>query len=92
MTETLESTKRRTERKVRKRNDCLKKQKELQKEREREREGGHFYALSILVLYGVNGGGARFYIARGSSVRNNCTLKTFLENAILFDRFVSSTN
>lgn len=89
MKETLENRKRRTKRKVRKRNDCLNKEKKIT---EREREGGgermgHFYALSILVDR-VNGGGARFYVARGSSVRNNCTLKTFLEN----DRFVSSIN
>lgn len=38
MTETLESRKRRAERKVRKGNDCLKKQKELQREREREQD------------------------------------------------------
>lgn len=82
MKETLENRKRRTKRKVRKRNDCLNKEKKIT---ERERGGvrmGHFYALSILVDR-VNGGGARFYVARGSSVRNNCTLKTFLENVIL---------
>lgn len=69
MTETLESRKRRTKRKVRKRNDCLKKEKELQRERGGERMG-HFYALSILVDR-VNGGGARFYVPRGSSVRKH---------------------
>lgn len=83
MKETLENRKRRTKTKVRKRNDCLNKEKKIT---EREREGGermgHFYALSILVDR-VNGGGVRFYVARGSSVRNNCTLKTFLENVIL---------
>ena len=82
MKETLENRKRRTKTKVRKRNDCLNKEK---KSTERERGGvrmGHFYALSILVDR-VNGRGARFYVARGSSVRNNCTLKTFLENVIL---------
>lgn len=82
MKETLENRKRRTKRKVRKRNDCLNKEKKIT---ERERGGvrmGHFYALSILVDR-VNGGGARFYVARGSSVRNNCTLKRFLENVIL---------
>lgn len=82
MKETLENRKRRTKRKVRKRNDCLNKEKKIT---ERERGGvrmGHFYALSILVDR-VNGRGARFYVARGSSVRNNCTLKTFLENVIL---------